>query len=437
MTKTSSKPMRRRRAAILLASVWFIAAAALGTRLAFTWYQQSQVPHQALATVPFDQEAGNTAWALAEGRGFSNLFRQETGPTAWLTPVYPFLLSLIFRMFGAFTLASFFAAAILNTLFSAAVTFPLYDLAKRVAGPGVAVAAGDWVFLPAGVLMPFEWIWDTSLSVLLATTLVWMTLRISESSKLKDWMWYALAWALALMTNPALGVALPFLFLWAAARAKGTAQVPWRTPAAAFALVILCCVPWTARNYAQFHRWIPLRSSLPFEFWIGNNDIFDEHAAGGRQRITRFEEARRYAELGETAYLDEKRNRANAFVSAKPGLFLRLTGRKIIATWAGTEHPFADFFRTESQLARAVIVCNLMLTLGTILAVVLLAKAKNPFTFPLAVSPALYPLIYYVTHTSLRYRHPIDPLLVLLTVIAAACLMARVRGKTLLEKTSI
>ncbi len=32
----------------------------------------------------------------------------------------------------------------------------------------------------------------------------------------------------------------------------------------------------------------------------------------------------------------------------------------------------------------------------------------------------LYPLVYYVTHTSLRYRHPIDPILILLTVVAIA-----------------
>jgi hypothetical protein len=30
------------------------------------------------------------------------------------------------------------------------------------------------------------------------------------------------------------------------------------------------------------------------------------------------------------------------------------------------------------------------------------------------------PLVYYVTHASLRYRHPIDPILLMLTAIALA-----------------
>jgi hypothetical protein len=35
------------------------------------------------------------------------------------------------------------------------------------------------------------------------------------------------------------------------------------------------------------------------------------------------------------------------------------------------------------------------------------------------VYPVVFPLLYYVTHTSLRYRHPIDPIVLLLTAVAA------------------
>src|SRR5882724_6884420 len=324
---------------LLLTSVWFIAAAALGTRIAFIWDQQRKIPHQILAAVAFEQETGNISLALSQGKGFGNLFRQNTGPTAWIPPVYPFLLSLIFRVFGAFTISSFFAAVLLNALFSAGVTFPLFHLARQVAGRTVAVAtAWLWVALPAGIMMPFEWIWDTSLSVLLATTLVWMTLRISESAKRSLWLIYALLWAIALLTNPSLGIALPFLLFWAAVRARDVGQLSWRIPVRTLLLVVLCCFPWTIRNYTAFHRIIPVRSSLPFELWIGNNDIFDPHAINGTQRITRFEETRRYAQLGETAYLSDKQIRAITFIRQKPALFIHLTGRKIIATWIGTEH---------------------------------------------------------------------------------------------------
>ena len=416
----------RTRIVLLLTSVWFIAAAALGTRLVFAYNQQRKIPQQILSTVPFEQETGNIAFALSEGKGFSNLFRQNTGPTAWIPPVYPFLLSLVFRVFGPFTLSSFFAAVLLNALFSAASTFPLFHLARKVSGRTVAiVTAWLWVALPAGIMMPFEWIWDTSLSVLLATTLLWTTLCISESRKRSLWLVYALLWAIALLTNPSLGMILPFLLFWAAVRARDVIQLSWRIPILSILLIVLCCLPWTIRNYAAFHRTIPIRSSLPFELWIGNNDIFDPHAINGTQRITRFEETRRYAQLGENIYLAEKWTRAATFIRHKPVLFLQLTGRKIIATWFGTEHPIDDFRAANLLLVRIVILCNGVLTLGTAIGALLLARSKNPFAFPLVIFPALFPLIYYVTHPSLRYRHPIDPILVFLTVFAATATLSK------------
>jgi hypothetical protein len=309
----------------------------------------------------------------------------------------------------------------LNAIFSAAATFPLYHLARQVAGRTVAVATGWlWVFLPAGIMMPFEWIWDTSLSVLLATTLLWMTFRISSSASPKRWLAYGLLWALALLTNPSLGIALPFLLIWAALRARNLVQLSWRIPAITFALILLCCLPWTIRNYSVFHRFIPIRSSLPFELWIGNNDIFDPHAINGIQRITRFEETRRYAQLGENAYLAEKWTWATFFIRQRPDLFLHLIGRKVIATWIGTEHPLSDFLHANSFLVRTVLLCNFLLTLGTAAGVLLVARSRIPFAAPLAVFPILYPLVYCVTHTSLRYRHPIDPILIFFTVVAIA-----------------
>jgi hypothetical protein len=412
---------RPNRVLLILTSIGFIAFAALTARLLFAWDQQRKIPHAALATVPFDQETGNIALSLSEGHGYANLFRRDTGPTAWLAPVYPFLLFLVFRFFGAMTLASFFVAVLLNALFSAAATLPLYAIARRAAGVPVAVAtAWAWVFLPSGVLMPFEWIWDTSLSVLLAATLIWLTLRVAESPKRSLWLAYGLLWASALLTNPALGIGLPFLFAWAMVRTGFLSSRSWTTPLTSFALIVLCSLPWTLRNYHHFHRLIPVRSSLPFELWIGNNDIFDEHAVGGIQRITRFEETRRYAQLGETAYLDEKSRLVVRFIREKPSLYARLIGRRVIQTWFGTERPYDGFKRSDSALVRTVLIINLLLTIGTLAGIVLLVVRRHLLAVPLIVFPVFYPMIYYATHTSLRYRHPVDPLLVLLTIFSVA-----------------
>jgi hypothetical protein len=46
------------------------------------------------------------ARALVEGEGFSNPFAADTGPTAWMAPLYPALLAVLIRLVGSQTLAA-------------------------------------------------------------------------------------------------------------------------------------------------------------------------------------------------------------------------------------------------------------------------------------------------------------------------------------------
>src|SRR6266849_2123746 len=142
-------------------SLALILIVAFGARLGFAWDQERKIPATALATAHFAQETGNIAYSLATGKGFSSPFRGETGPTAWLTPVYPLLVAGIFRAFGAFTAGSFFTVVFLNALFSSAACVPIFHAGKKIGGLVVACAAAWlWALFPNAVMMPFEWVWD-------------------------------------------------------------------------------------------------------------------------------------------------------------------------------------------------------------------------------------------------------------------------------------
>jgi hypothetical protein len=420
----------------LATSLAFIVLVAMVARMTFAWGQARKIPPGVLAIVPFQQETGNIAYSLAQGKGFGSVFRADTGPTAWLAPVYPLLVAEIFKIFGSFTTRAFFAAVFLNILFSSAACVPVFFAGKRVGGLGVAsVAAWLWALFPSAIMMPFEWIWETSLSALLAGTILWATLQLAESDRVLDWCGYGLLWGLALMTNPALGALLPFLLGWLACRGRLTyravdeSRPRWKRVALAAGAVILCCVPWTIRNYSAFHRFIPLRSNLSFELWLGNNDIFDEHARNGRKLITRTEETRRYAQLGETAYMQEKWQIATSFMASHASLELRLAGRKFNAFWTGVESPLKTFRETDSILIRGILLCSLLTAIAGFFGIVALWRKRRVMTFPLAVFPVIFPALYYVTHADLRYRHPIDPVLCLLTAIAATSAWELVRAR--------
>jgi 4-amino-4-deoxy-L-arabinose transferase-like glycosyltransferase len=406
------------KAATSLALILLIALAA---RVTYAWNQEHKMRADLVGLVPFLNETGNIAYSLAAGHGFSSPYWQETGPTAWLTPVYPALVAAIFKIFGIHTPNSFFAIVFLNILFSTATCVPLFYMGKRVGGLGVASgAAWLWAIFPNAIMIPYEWVWDTSLAALLLATILWATLELADTQSVGAWCGYGLLWGFALMTNPSLGSLLPLLLGWAACRAWKKGQLRMSRPVLACAIAVLCCVPWTVRNYLAFHRFIPLRSNLPFELWLGNNEQFDEQSQIVPPSDPERAEIRKYVHMGETAFMQDKWEKATAFMRAHPRLEITLFARRFVATWTGVEKPIESFRDTDSPLVRLVLITNTLAALGALCGILVLVRSQSIYAFPLAAGPIVYPVIYYVTHTSLRYRHPIDPVLLLLVAIALA-----------------
>lgn len=401
-------------------SVLLIVVVALSARVAFAWYEEHQIPARVLSVVPFQTETGHIAYSIASGKGFSSPFQRDSGPTAWLTPVYPYLLADIFKLFGIYTLHSFFAALSLNILFSAGACVPIFYAGKRIAGLGVASAAAWlWAIFPNAVIIPFEWIWDTSLSALLVATLLWATLELAESRRVRDWCFYGLLWGFALLTNPAIALPFPVLLAWAAYRIRDRYHAAsWlMRPVLAAALALLCCLPWTIRNYVQFHKLIPLRSNFAFELYIGNNENYEDEHRSRPGAVTQDREILRYLHMGETAFMEEEKRKAVAFIAEHPRIELWLISQRFVDFWTGTSTPLAVFRRADSLWLRIILLCNDLAPLCAFLGVIVLLATKNSYALPVVAIPIVFPLLYYVTHTSLRYRHPIDPVVLLLAAI--------------------
>jgi len=397
-----------------------IVIAALCTRSAFAWYQERQFSPRVLSIVPFQTETGHIAYSIASGKGFSSPFQRDTGPTAWLAPVYPYLLAGIFRLFGIYTLSSFFAALFLNILFSAGACIPIFYTGEKIAGRGVGIAgAWLWALFPNAILIPFEWIWDTCLSALLVAVLLWATLKLEPSPRLRGWCFYGALWGFALLTNPAIALLFPVLVAWAAYRARtGEHSSKWLIgPVLAAAIAALCCTPWTVRNYLQFHKFIPLRSNFAFELYVGNNENYDEQYRFRPGPITQEREILRYLSMGESSFMEEEKRKAVAFIESHPRVEVWLISQRVVDFWTGTATPVATFRRTGSPWLRFILLCNYATSLCAFAGIVVLLAGKNDYSFPVVVIPVVFPLLYYVTHTSLRYRHPIDPIVLLLAAI--------------------
>lgn len=406
-----------------LTSLTFMVLVAFGARLIFAIDRASKIPADMLSVASFDQETGSIAASLATDKGFSNPFNKETGPTAWLTPLYPLLVAGTFKILGVRSLHSFYFLVFLNIVFSSGVCAPVYLVGSRVVDDTTAsVAAWLWALFPAAIMVPFEWIWDTSLATFLAALILWATLEVAESGDFRHWCAYGILWGIALMTNAALGILLPFLLGWSLYRAGVRVQLPISMTlprgAVALGLAVLCCLPWTIRNYVVFDRFIPLRSNFSFELYIGNNENYADEHPRFPPPITKNRETVRYIRMGETAFMDEELRKAKLFMFSHPRKVLILLGDRFAAFWTGAPFAAATFLKTDSWLVRSLLLCATLSGVGGLAGIMVLLWRRSPFTFPLASYPILFPLVYYITHTSQRYRQPVDPIVLLLTAIA-------------------
>ena len=408
-------------------SLWLILAVGFLLRVGFLWKYQHEHPKQALSVIPFLFESGNIAHSLATGQGFSSPFRVNTGPTAWTPPVYPALLAGIFRVFGPYAFPSFIAAALLNISFATLTCVPIFFAGKRIAGLGVAAAAAWlWSIFPNAILIPVESMWDASLSALLVAIMFWATTALPDSSRMRSWAAYGLLWGVTLLTNTTLVALLPLLLGWLAYRAH-TQDRKWiGNVAFSLGIVILCCAPWTIRNYKVFHTFVALRSGLGLQLWLGNNDHTQDIFRAERHPIYDANERAHYMQMGEVAYMHEKQGEAVHYMLSHPAREAHLVIRRIISFWSGgTPTPLKDFLNVESRWFRFVLLFNLFAALGALLGIIFLMRRRSPFWFPAAIFPAVFPWAYYLSLVLPRYRLPIDPVVMLLTAVTLECLFQR------------
>ena len=111
----------RRELKQLASSVVFIVIVALVLRIGFVcFYLASGAQQKTANNLAFGYEAGAVAAAIAEGRGFSSPLKTiKSGPTAWFTPIYPYLLAGVFKIFGVYSYTSSLVIRCIDNVFSA------------------------------------------------------------------------------------------------------------------------------------------------------------------------------------------------------------------------------------------------------------------------------------------------------------------------------
>jgi hypothetical protein len=363
-----------------------------------------------------NDESAHIAASIASGRGFSNPFGPSTGPTAWLGPVYPFVLSRFFVAFGSYTRAAIVWALLFNCAVSALTCIPIYFIARYTFGERLAEhSVWVWTLFPYTMYWGIRWIWDTSLSAFLLTLLFMMTLQLAKLSTPRRWALYGLLWGIAGLTNTAQLAFLPFAGSWICYRQFRQGNPFFRNATVGAVLFLATVAPWTIRNYRAFHKFIPIRGNFGVEFHLGNTP----DALGNWQvwlhPSQNILELRLYQQMGEPAYVRSKLEQTLQFVHDRPARFAYLTFVHFIYYWAGPPHAerYPGMYEAKTFLFLTSSVLGFW---GLLIAL----RQRLPGAELYLLLLLTYPVVYYITFPHPRYRHPIEPELMILVVFLAA-----------------
>jgi len=361
-------------------------------------------------------EAGRVALSLASSGSFSDPFPTlSTGPTAYVAPAYPYLVSRLILLFGV-SHTAWWAIRLLTIAASASQWALLPWLARSWRLPHRAGVIGALV----GAVLPIpgnSFKWEAVFVGLLFVILAGLTGLLATQER-HPYLW-AIAgalWGVGLLFSPVL------LFPWFASVALLALwlrhTILW--PNLLLLLLLPLCVitPWTIRNYKIFHHVLLIRNNLGFMLGSSNNDCATGWGWGDRSPACpglenpyqNLKAAERFAREGEYQFNKEYLNAALAWIRQRPQRFLWLTLARIRYFWI----PPLTYMESRLAVINSLAIAGLTLLSFPGLYFIFV-KQRRAGMF-LTATMLLYPAIYYVNQQELRYRYPI----LWLTGVAAA-----------------
>jgi 4-amino-4-deoxy-L-arabinose transferase-like glycosyltransferase len=361
-------------------------------------------------------EMGWTARSIFLGHGFSSPFLPITGPTALVPPLYPYLIAAAFHLFGLYTSASAFAVLAFNSLCSALTCIPLYYLVRNsLKEPVARVASFAWAVYPFAIYFSADRVWDYALTGLLFTCCLLAAQKLHLRGLL-GWAGFGLLYGVAVLSNPSIVTLLPFFLLLAMYR-LWREKSPWFAKALiASVAFILVCTPWTIRNERVMHANFFLRDGFWLEFYAGNNGDTTASNSAFAHPASNPVEMEKYQQMGETAYMAQKHDLAVDFVKHHPGFFAVATVRRIVRFWTGFWSFSPSYLKFEPFDLPNVPFC-LFLMFFMVKGLLRWHREDRTAVLPYLLALLIFPMPYYITHSSMDYRQPIEPVIIVLVSI--------------------
>jgi hypothetical protein len=365
------------------------------------------------------------------------------GPSSVQSPPYPFLLAVLFKLFGPETRAAYIAAMVINSVFGALTVVFTWLFVKSIGGrdPVALLAAALVAIWPSQVYSATH-VQAIAMITCCVVAMFYFFQRGVETGKLAPWVWYSVIGCFAALTEPVLLPILAlsgiFILFWKSL----SLQNRIRNAAILLGAAMLIIIPWTVRNRTVHGQWIPIKSTFWVNVWKGNNPN-----ATGTDRLEMTEQTRAEMQVRSVtdapdiphqydALTPDQRARLNrqpeaerekvfhefagTWIKENPGAFAKLCVKRLLMT--------VLFDRDNPKANKLWIVSRIVLLPLTIVGLILAWKERWHLLFPLLVWASAL-LTYSLTVTANRFAIPFEPLQLALTALVISRLFARIESR--------
>jgi len=210
------------------------------------------------------------AQALAAGKGFSNPFQADTGPTAWMPPLYPFILAFLIKLFHRTFLVTCIIVFLKNIILIQTGLI-IYEISKEK----VTVIKAEltlFIYL-VWLLTYYRWFFqlthDEWLLLFFINAIFLLAILLKKNQiTLKTTIAWGVLGGLSILASPIVGLVWGILWLFISLIRKNF-------PLAILSALIffLFCSSWTIRNYFVFNKFIFIKSNFFFDAYHTNHEI--------------------------------------------------------------------------------------------------------------------------------------------------------------------
>ncbi len=355
----------------------------------------------------------------------------------FLRPLYPYLLALVYAVFGIRVLP----VQLIQALLSAISCLLLYESAQRIFGRRPAIFA-SFGFALTGILVFYTGtLLYVEITVLFSLLFLWLVLKAADSGS-RPWLWIAagICFGLLVICRPELLLVFPFVFLWLWRRfanrqspvANPSSSSPHPSPLASrpglllmavAAVVVILSVP--IRNYVVARDPVLFTAHSGINFYYGNNPSADgtwqptaelERGPGfSHERLKRISRTINGREVSWSAASTYWTQQDLRFITHQPGAYLKLLGRKLALFLSNYEVP-NDYY-PETARAVSLPLKLAFINFGMVLALALpgmvWAWSRRRWALPAYLFVSAYlvsSLLFYVLS---RLRAPVIPFLLM------------------------